>query len=116
MKGKRMSSLRDFPPYERPPAERVGKYKILGTLGRGGMGIVYKGLDPDIEREVAIKTIRIDTLADGAQKEEMLVRVVREAKAAGRLDHPNIITIYDVIHQGDLNYIVMQYVDGQSLQ
>lgn len=111
-----MSSLRDFPAYQRPPAEKIGKYKILGTLGRGGMGIVYKGLDPDIEREVAIKTIRIDTIAEGAQKEEMLARVVREAKAAGRLDHPNIITIYDVIHEADLTYIVMQYVDGHSLQ
>lgn len=96
--------------------DRIGKYKILGILGKGGMGIVYKGLDPDIEREVAIKTIRFDTFLDGPAKEEMLNRVIREAKAAGRLNHPNIITIYDVIRETDLTFIVMQYVDGQSLQ
>jgi predicted Ser/Thr protein kinase/tetratricopeptide (TPR) repeat protein len=98
------------------PVESVGKYRILGVLGKGGMGIVYKGLDPDIEREVAIKTIRFDTFVDGPVKEEMLTRVMREAKAAGRLTHPNIITIYDVIRESDLTFIVMQYVDGQTLQ
>ncbi len=116
MKGKKSSSLRNLPAYQRPPAEKIGKYKILGTLGRGGMGIVYKGMDPDIEREVAIKTIRLDTITEGQEKEEMLARVVREAKAAGRLNHPNIITIYDVIREKDLTFIIMQYVDGQSLQ
>jgi len=96
--------------------DKIGKYKILGTLGKGGMGIVYKALDPDIEREVAIKTIRFDTLTGGLEKEELLTRVIREAKAAGRLNHPNIITIYDVVRDEDLTYIVMQYVDGPSLQ
>ena len=96
--------------------KKIGKYKILGTLGKGGMGIVYKALDPDIEREVAIKTIRFDTLTEGMEKEELLTRVIREAKAAGRLNHPNIITIYDVVRDKDLTYIVMQYVDGPSLQ
>jgi serine/threonine protein kinase len=96
--------------------KKIGKYKILGTLGKGGMGIVYKGLDPDIEREVAIKTIRFDTLSEGVEREELLTRVIREAKAAGRLNHPNIITIYDVIRDKDLTYIVMQYVDGSNLQ
>jgi serine/threonine-protein kinase len=80
------------------------------------MGIVYKALDPDIEREVAIKTIRFDTLTEGMEKEDLLTRVIREAKAAGRLNHPNIITIYDVVRDKDLTYIVMQYVDGPSLQ
>jgi serine/threonine protein kinase len=96
--------------------KKIGKYEILGTLGRGGMGIVYKALDPDIEREVAIKTIRFDTLTEGLEKEEQLTRVIREAKAAGRLNHPHIITIYDVVRDKDLTYIVMQYVDGPSLQ
>ena len=101
---------------EQHPVEKIGKYKILGVLGKGGMGIVYKGLDPDIEREVAIKTIRLDSFIDGPEKEEMLNRVIREAKAAGRLNHPNIITIYDVLREDDLTFIVMQYVDGQTLQ
>ncbi len=96
--------------------KKIGKYTILGILGKGGMGIVYKALDPDIEREVAIKTIRFDTLIDGSEKEEMMARFVREAKAAGRLSHPNIITIYDVRREKDTTYIVMQYIDGQSLQ
>jgi len=88
--------------------KKIGKYKVLGVLGQGGMGIVYKGLDPDIEREVAIKTIRVDTGTDGGKKEELLTRIIREAKAAGRLNHPNIITIYDVVREKDLTYIVMQ--------
>ena len=95
---------------------KIGKYQILGILGKGGMGIVYKALDPDIEREVAIKTIRFDTLTESMEKEDLLTRVIREAKAAGRLNHPNIITIYDVVRDEDLTYIVMQYVDGPSLQ
>jgi serine/threonine-protein kinase len=103
-------------PLDQHPEERIGKYRILGILGKGGMGVVYRGLDPDIEREVAIKTIRLDTFPDGPAKEEMLARVGREAKAAGRLSHPNIITIYDVIRESDLTFIVMQLVDGQSLQ
>ncbi|MGB7295792.1 MAG: serine/threonine-protein kinase [Candidatus Aminicenantales bacterium] len=96
--------------------KKIGKYQVLGTIGKGGMGIVYKGLDPDIEREVAIKTIRFDTLTEGMEKEGQLARVIREAKAAGRLTHPNIITIYDVVREKDLTYIVMQYVDGSNLQ
>jgi len=94
----------------------IGKYQILGILGRGGMGIVYKARDPDIEREVAIKTVHSDSFADGHDKEELLEGVIKEAKAAGRLNHPNIITIYDVIRNEDMTYIVMQYVEGQSLE
>jgi predicted Ser/Thr protein kinase len=101
---------------EQPPIDHIGKYRILGVLGKGGMGIVYKGLDPDIEREVAVKTIRFDTSPDGPVKEEMLNRVMREAKAAGHLNHPNIVTIYDVIRDRELTFIVMQYVAGQTLQ
>jgi len=94
----------------------IGKYQILSILGRGGMGIVYKAMDPDIEREVAIKTVHFDSLTDGQEKEDLLAGVIKEAKAAGRLKHPNIITIYDVIRDEDMTYIVMQYVDGPSLE
>ncbi len=96
--------------------KKIGKYKILGILGKGGMGIVYKALDPDIEREVAIKTIRFDTLTDGTEKDDLMARFMREARAAGKLAHPNIVTIYDVGREKDLTYIVMQYVEGQNLQ
>jgi len=96
--------------------KKIGKYKIQCILGKGGMGIVYKALDPDIEREVAIKTIRFDTLTDGTAKDDLMARFIREARAAGKLAHPNIITIYDVGREKDVTYIVMQYIEGQSLQ
>jgi len=96
--------------------EKIGKYKIFGILGKGGMGIVYKALDPDIDREVAIKTIRFDNFQEGTQKDDLMARFIREARAAGKLSHPNIVTVYDVGREEDLTYIVMQYVEGQSLQ
>ena len=94
----------------------IGKYRILETLGKGGMGIVYKALDPDIDREVAIKTIHFDVVSEGTERDDMMARFIREARAAGKMSHPNIITVYDVGREGDLTYIVMQYVEGQSLQ
>jgi predicted Ser/Thr protein kinase/tetratricopeptide (TPR) repeat protein len=96
--------------------KKIGKYKIQCTLGKGGMGIVYRALDPDIERDVAIKTIRFDTLTDGTAKDDLMARFIREARAAGKLAHPNIITVYDVGKEKDITYIVMQYIEGQSLQ
>ena len=94
--------------------EKIGKYTIIEMLGKGAMGVVYKALDPDINREVAVKTIRFD-IVDG-DDEEMIGRFIREAQAAGKLDHSNIATIYDVGREKDLTYIVMQYIKGQSLQ
>ena len=94
--------------------EKIGKYNIIEMLGKGAMGVVYKALDPDIGREVAIKTIRFD-ITD-SDDEEMMGRFIREAQAAGKLDHSNIATIYDVGRENDLTYIVMQYIKGQSLQ
>lgn len=96
--------------------KKIGKYKIQCILGKGGMGIVYRALDPDIERDVAIKTIRFDTLTDGTAKDDLMARFIREARAAGKLAHPNIITVYDVGKEKDITYIVMQYIEGQSLQ
>jgi tetratricopeptide (TPR) repeat protein len=96
--------------------DKIGKYKIDNILGKGAMGVVYKALDPDIDREVAIKTIRFDLISDGTDKEELMKRFIREAQAAGRLSHPNIVTIYDVGREEDLTYIVMQYIKGKSLQ
>lgn len=99
--------------------KKIGKYEILSILGKGAMGIVYKALDPDINRQVAIKTVRFDLAADQsgtASSEEIMQRFIREAQAAGRLSHPNIITIYDVGREKDLTYIVMQYIEGPSIQ
>ncbi|UCE41702.1 MAG: serine/threonine protein kinase, partial [Candidatus Aminicenantes bacterium] len=80
------------------------------------MGIVYKALDPDIDREVAIKTIRFDLISDDEEKDELMLRFMREARAAGKLVHPNIITIHDVGKEKDMTYIVMQCIEGPSLQ
>ncbi len=97
--------------------EKIGKYKISGILGKGAMGIVYKALDPDIDREVAIKTVRFDLVSDDeSENEEIMERFMREAQSAGKLTHPNIITIFDVGREESLTYIVMQYIQGQSLQ
>jgi serine/threonine protein kinase/tetratricopeptide (TPR) repeat protein len=96
--------------------EKIGKYTIISQLGAGGMGVIYKALDPDINREVAIKTIRNDLFAEGAQREKLLRQFMIEAQAAGRLAHPNIATIYEVGRQGDVTYIVMQFIAGKSLR
>lgn len=91
----------------------LSKYEILGTIGQGGMGVVYKARDPLIDRVVAIKTIRTDAAENDR---ELLSRLAMEAKTAGRLQHPNIVTIYDFGHEGDLAYLVMEYVEGANLQ
>jgi len=96
--------------------KKIGKYEIFSILGKGAMGIVYKALDPDIDRQVAIKTIRFDLTSDTTDNEEIMQRFIREAQAAGRLSHPNIITIFDVGREKDLTYIVMQFIEGPSLQ
>jgi len=96
--------------------KKIGKYEIISILGKGAMGIVYKALDPDIDRQVAIKTIRFDLASETTDNEEIMQRFIREAQAAGRLSHPNIITIFDVGREKDLTYIVMQFIEGPSLQ
>jgi tRNA A-37 threonylcarbamoyl transferase component Bud32/tetratricopeptide (TPR) repeat protein len=95
---------------------KIGKYTILGEVGRGAMGIVYKATDPYIGRTVAVKTIRFDTLGQGPERDMAQKRFMREAHSAGNLSHPNIVTIYDVGEDGDLSYIAMEYIDGCSLE
>jgi serine/threonine protein kinase len=95
--------------------EALGKYAIKRTLGRGAMGTVYEGWDPAIARRVAIKTVRLPDHAD-PETEEALARFRREAQAAGRLHHPNIVGVFDYGETSDLAYIVMEYVDGPSLK
>jgi serine/threonine protein kinase/tetratricopeptide (TPR) repeat protein len=96
--------------------DTIGKYQILDRLGQGGMGVVYKALDPDIHREVAIKTIRNELFTEGLEPDKILRQFMVEARAAGRLSHPNIATIYEVGRDKDLTYIAMQYIAGRSLR
>jgi diguanylate cyclase (GGDEF)-like protein len=84
-------------------------------LGRGAMGIVYKAYDPLIERFVAIKTIKLQALSE-TERAEYEARFYQEAKAAGRLSHPNIVTIYDLGESGDVAYIAMELMEGRELQ
>ena len=97
-------------------ASNFGRYKVLEPIGRGAMGMVYKGLDPAIDRPVALKTIRLDNIVNSNDMFELKERLTREAKAAGQLSHPNIVTIYDVGEERSLQYIAMEYLDGQTLE
>ncbi len=92
----------------------LGRYAVIGEMGRGAMGIVYKGLDTKINRTVAIKTLRL-TNFDGDALGETKARFFREAESAGLLTHPNIVTIYDCGEEHDLAYIAMEYMDGDDL-
>jgi serine/threonine-protein kinase len=95
--------------------DRIGRYKIVRELGRGAMGVVYHAIDPNIGRPVAIKTINLAAVLKPDEQERMRERLFREARSAGILSHPGIVTIYDVEQQGDLAYIAMEYVDGPTL-
>ena len=107
------SSGRQLAPSE---IKKLGRYQILGILGKGAMGTVYRGVDPAINRPVAMKTIRLDFVTDPEEMAELKERLHREAQAAGKLSHPNIVTIYDVGSEGNLQYIAMEYLEGQTLE
>lgn len=93
----------------------LGRYQIERELGRGAMGLVYLGRDPKIGRTVAIKTMALSQEFESDQLEDVKKRFFREAETAGRLNHPNIVTIYDVGDDHDLAYIAMDYLKGENL-
>jgi serine/threonine protein kinase/Tol biopolymer transport system component len=95
-----------------PAGTRLGPYEIVGLLGAGGMGEVYRARDTRLNRDVAIKVLR-EALAESPQFHE---RFNREARAISRLDHPNICALYDVGNQNGTAYLVMQYLDGETLE
>lgn len=95
--------------------KKLGKYEIRGELGQGAMGIVYDGFDPMIGRRVALKTVRREQL-DRAEVEEILARFKREAQAAGRLNHPNVVQIYEYGEDNGTAFIAMEFVEGRELK
>src|SRR5436190_20975407 len=95
--------------------EKLGKYEIQGVLGKGAMGVVYKAFDPHIERTVAIKTVRMD-LVDPDLTAQFIGRFKNEARAAGRLHHPNIVGIYEYGEHENVAFIAMEYVEGTGLR
>jgi len=96
------------------PITQLGRYQVRGEVGRGAMGVVYEAQDPLLERTVAIKTIQLS--GDEVQRKKYEARFFQEARAAGRLNHPAIITIYDVGREGDLAYIAMELLPGIDLK
>ena len=96
--------------------QQVGRYQIIGELGRGAMGIVYKAQDPAIGRTIAIKSIRLQDLTDDTERERLRERLFREAQSAGMLSHPGIVTIYDIAEQNGMAYIFMEFVNGPPLE
>jgi serine/threonine-protein kinase len=90
---------------------KLGRYQIVARIGAGGMGEVYRALDTTLDRTVAIKMLRPELVADA----HAVKRLIREAKAAAALDHPNICSVYEVGQEKGVSFIVMQYVDGMNL-
>jgi serine/threonine-protein kinase len=95
--------------------EKLGRYDIIGVLGKGAMGVVYEGRDPNLDRRVAIKTIRVQNLsAEAAVEYEGRFRT--EARSAARLHHPNIVSVFDSGQDGNIAYLVMEFVQGEDLK
>jgi serine/threonine-protein kinase len=94
--------------------EKIGRYDVAAEIGRGAMGVVYRAVDPMLERTVAIKTINM--ALDPGEIEHYEKRFTIEARAAGGLNHPNIVTIYDIGRSGDLAYMAMEFLEGRELK
>src|SRR5215831_11269370 len=90
---------------------RLGPYEIAESLGAGGMGEVYKARDPRLNRFVAIKILAAERFADANRKQ----RFINEARAASALNHPNIVSIFDIASDNGRDYIVMEYIAGTTL-
>ena len=95
--------------------KKLGRYDLIRVLGKGAMGLVYEGRDPNLDRRVAIKTIKVENLSDEAAA-EYEVRFRTEARSAARLQHPNIVSVYDSDRDGDMAFLVMEFVEGDDLK
>jgi eukaryotic-like serine/threonine-protein kinase len=94
--------------------KKIGRYKVIGELGRGAMGVVYKAEDPNLDRIVALKTISLEKDAEG--RVEYQKRFLLEAKAAGKLTHPHIVTVYDFGEVDGMAYLAMELLEGTDLR
>ena len=94
----------------------IGRYEIVKEIGRGAMGLVYLAHDPRIDRRVAIKTIHALNVLPDDEAEEIRLRFAREAQAAGKLQHPAIVTIFDVGEHEGTYFIAMEYIEGETLE
>src|SRR6266849_380817 len=99
-----------------PTLAKAGRYEIVGELGRGAMGVVYKAMDPVIGRTVAVKTIRLSEEGAGVSRPELLTRFQPDARAACLLTHPNHAVVFDAGEEDGLYYNTIQLVEGKSLQ
>src|SRR5919205_2462500 len=98
-----------------PELKTLGRYNIERTIGQGAMGVIYEGADPRLGRRVAIKTILKAQLDERAAKDYSM-RFVREAQAVARLNHPHIVQVYDFGEEGDIAYLVMEFIKGKELK
>jgi len=96
-------------------AKRIGKYPVIREIGKGAMGTVYEGFDPDTGEKVAIKILRAEHLADSSA-DSASARFEREAQATGRLRHPNIVAVHEYGEQGRIKFIAMEFLDGRELR
>ena len=95
--------------------QKLGRYELTRVLGKGAMGLVYEGRDPNLDRRVAIKTIRVENLSEEAAA-EYEVRFRTEAHSAARLQHPNIVSVYDSDRDGNIAFMVMEFIEGNDLK
>ena len=103
-------------PHDNTAKDCISKYKIISELGRGGMGVVYLAHDPDLERNVAIKVLRMEVQTSGGEQDEFIERFQREARVVAQLNHPNIIVVHEVGQDNNTMFIVMEYVEGKTLR
>ena len=106
------STARAAPRSYGAPGEMFGRYEMLQELGRGGMGVVWKARDTQLDRVVALKRILVKALAGGEPQE----RFVREARAAARLRHPHVVTVYDIGVQDEQPYLTTEFIEGETLE
>ncbi|MBI5890162.1 MAG: protein kinase [Nitrosomonadales bacterium] len=96
--------------------DKVGKYEIVKELGRGATSTVYLALDPFNQQQIALKVFNLDVLHDTTRARAYRKLLLTEASLAGKLSHPHIVKIFDAVMEGDLNYMVMEYVEGETLE